>query len=487
MLRRTMALSSPYRVLILLLAGAVTAACGAVPIELLPDASTKDAADTVGDVTIDINQDIALPDTGADAKKDVDPNAKEQCNNNLDDNGDGRVDENCWPAPNLRADETWYDFGTVTFGGAKAPAPTFQFDAALKNQGMVLVARDITAGQKAYVWLEQLVTPAGLQLIGSGDQWATSINRTGPSIGGATALIGESPAATVSAGTWTFGFVRALQVPWLYQGAPQKGYLQVGLLARPDNSDKPVVLDLDVYLVGGTTGMTPEQFGKSVQWQQMRAKVESLWNGKDKVQNPIGVKLGEVQFFALDGADGQKFKYLDNVLAGDATNELTQVYEATGALRPQSTAVTLVLVSGLDDNGMPVAAGLSQLAGINGLANSRMSGMAVAIEEATWAQALAEAGTTTTAGDVWGVIIAHELGHFLGLWHTDEHDGSLHDPLGDTPECQVTDQTLTPAACGNVIARNLMFWAPDSEGKALSISADQHTVVRRSVALHSAP
>ena len=471
-----------YNRFVCVLLSAALLSCGTVPIEALPDTFVKDAPDVDDDIAIDINLDIQFGDLGADdVKKDVDPNAKELCNNAIDDNGDGRIDENCWPAPNLRADETWYDFGTIAIGGGANPTRTF--DAPNKGEGLVLVARDITAGQKAYVWLEQLATPAGLQVIGAGDQWATSFNRTGPEVAGATALIGESPAVIVSAGTWTFGFVRALQPPWLYGGVPDKGFLQVGLLSRPDDGAKPAVLDLDVFLVGGTTGMTPEAFGKSVQWQQIRARVEKLWGS----QAAASIKLGDVQFFAIDGDDGVKFKYLDNVLAGDDTNELPAVYKVTGALRPQSSAATLVLVSGLDDKGLAVAAGLSQLAGINGQAGSRVSGMAMAIDEKMWAVAMAEAGTTTTVGDVWGVILAHEIGHFLGLWHTDEHDGSLHDPLADTPECKVTGQTLTPAVCGDVAARNLMFWSPDSLGNPLKISADQHTVARRSVALHPAP
>ncbi len=468
------------------LAGALAGACGAVPIDPLPDASTLDVPDAAGDVAIDINQDITLPDAGGDAKKDIDPNAKEICSNGIDDNGDGRIDENCWPAPNLRADETWYDFGVVAIGGAAGLAPTLTFNAPAKGQGMVLVARDITAGQKGYVWAEQLLSPAGLQLIGSGDQWAASLNRTYPSIAGATALIGESPQVTVSEGTWTFGFVRALQVPWQYGGTPDKGFLQVGLLSRADNTgQKQVAIDLDVFLVGATTGMTPDAFGKSAQWQLMRAKIEAMWSGKDKGQTPIGIVLGDVQFFALGGDSGTKFEYLDNVLAGDDTNELPQVYQATGALRPGSTAATLVLVRGLTDNNMPVAAGLSELGGLNGLATSRMSGMAVALNDADWQKAVAEGATGTTAGDVFGVIIAHEIGHFLGLWHTDEHDGSLHDPLGDTPECNVSGE-LTAAVCPSA-ATNLMFWAPDNQGHALNITADQHTVVRRSPVLHTLP
>ena len=468
--------------------GALAAACGTVPIEILPDARDAGEPDVATDVTIDINQDILNSGGETAIAKDIDPNAKELCDNNIDDNGDGRVDENCWPAPNLRPDEKWFDFGTVVISGAKGPAPTLTFAAPTKNQGMVLVARDITAGQKAYVWAEQLRTPSGLQEIGLGANWAEkSPNRAGPQVAGATALIGESAEVTVAEGVWEFGFVRADLPPWKYLGTPQKGALQLGLLSRPDVAQQPLVLDLDVYLVGGTTGMSPEAFGKSPQWQQMRSKVEALWNGKsDPGALGIGITLGDVQFFALEGDGAKEFKYIDNVLSGGADNELPKVYGLTGAMRPTSTAATLVLVSGLYDKGVGVYVGLSQLAGVNGMASSRFSGMAVVIDEKDWAVALAEGASGTTAGDVFGVILAHEIGHFLGLWHTDEADGTLHDPVADTGECQVAAPVLTPDLC-LVQARNLMFWQPDNQGKPLKITGDQRIVVRHSPALHPKP
>jgi len=44
--------------------------------------------------------------------------------------------------------------------------------------------------------------------------------------------------------------------------------------------------------------------------------------------------------------------------------------------------------------------------------------------------------------------IAHEMGHFLGLYHTSEPDRSRHDPLPDTPECT--------GACSPEFQRNIM-------------------------------
>ncbi len=57
----------------------------------------------------------------------------------------------------------------------------------------------------------------------------------------------------------------------------------------------------------------------------------------------------------------------------------------------------------------------------------------------------ASSGVTVAVGALWveaedapnldlmGQVVTHELGHQLGLWHTSEREGVLHDLLADTP------------------------------------------------------
>lgn len=91
-----------------------------------------------------------------------------------------------------------------------------------------------------------------------------------------------------------------------------------------------------------------------------------------------------------------------------------------------------------------------------------------------------------------GQVIAHELGHALGLFHTTEGPlrdrgggpTAVHDQLDDTPECPSAndrapaDGSLSSAECTDHDARNLMFWAPTRGASALTPM--QSDVVRRS-------
>ncbi len=72
------------------------------------------------------------------------------------------------------------------------------------------------------------------------------------------------------------------------------------------------------------------------------------------------------------------------------------------------------------------------------------------------------------------LTIAHETGHSMGLYHTSERDGSMHDTIYDTPTCAGGSDSACPDGT------NLMFWS----GHYPNLSAGQAYVLRRSPIVH---
>ncbi|MBF0424887.1 MAG: hypothetical protein HQL66_03595 [Magnetococcales bacterium] len=88
--------------------------------------------------------------------------------------------------------------------------------------------------------------------------------------------------------------------------------------------------------------------------------------------------------------------------------------------------------------------------------------------------------------NVMGDTAAHEIGHFLGLFHTTESDGQTHDPLADTPECTLAqdsnhDGSLSAEECANLDGYNLMFWIASTTGMDQSaLTPNQQAIIRAS-------
>ena len=90
-----------------------------------------------------------------------------------------------------------------------------------------------------------------------------------------------------------------------------------------------------------------------------------------------------------------------------------------------------------------------------------------------------------------GETAAHEMGHWLGLFHTTEANGTYFDPLSDTAQCAISrdndnDAKVYPEECEGYGADNLMFWTAWSSSsqaagkKQENLSSEQQYILKYS-------
>ncbi len=160
----------------------------------------------------------------------------------------------------------------------------------------------------------------------------------------------------------------------------------------------------------------------------------------------IGLRLGRDRHFEVVGASARTF----SVIEDDA--EVGELFTfSAGAARP---AINVFLIrSGADFLGIAGGAPGAQV--VHG---THASGIAIGFEDLQSILRMAPP-------DLAGTVIGHETGHFLGFFHTTEQDGTVVEPLEDTPECPIArdldgDGILLPEECAGLGAENVMFWAP---------------------------
>lgn len=158
----------------------------------------------------------------------------------------------------------------------------------------------------------------------------------------------------------------------------------------------------------------------------------------------------------------------------DDTNAIAQVLDDAGmeAFLAQASRAT----SGRGDKGincfiMPRLAGdtLGMDGSIPGpgiIHGTPKSGLIAQAAPLGWAMAGRDAHETDQV--VLAKILAHEMGHYFGLFHTTESDGSRTPILSDRPHCGSDndddgDGTVTGPECRGKGADYLMFWVFDSD------------------------
>lgn len=219
----------------------------------------------------------------------------------------------------------------------------------------------------------------------------------------------------------------------------------------------------------------------------------------ETILSRAGVALGSVTFEDLPDALATRLSQGVDIDDASTCGDLAALF-AAGAPGRQ---VNLFLVPNFITKDVPAG---TAIAGIDGtipgpatVSPTINSGAAISIADL-------RSGTCTGSpidlhrcgADFTAYIAAHELGHFFGLYHVTESDGSGFDPLSDTATCDCTscnggaactsdtamgaDQCTASATCGG--GDDLMFWIVDQNYSQGLLSDEQIQVIRANPAVY---
>ncbi len=260
-------------------------------------------------------------------------------------------------------------------------------------------------------------------------------------------LVPVSPSLPASAGVWTLSlFLDASALP---------ATVTCGMVNRVGDVAADNSVDIAVIFVGVdgiSAGMNATSGAGDASVQAALAALGDLWSG-------LGVTLGDVRY--------------DDFSGDVATYSSVDGYEEFGELlrtADDEPELTFYFVQDIDLGDGASILGLSGgPPGIAAHGGTSKSGVAINV------------ANIVASPDQVALIMAHEGGHFLGLFHPTENDMSGEDPLDDTPVCATdadADGTLTSAECADAGADNVM-WPTAQVGTATTFSANQAWVVAR--------
>lgn len=291
------------------------------------------------------------------------------------------------------------------------------------------------------------------------ENFAGSPTRMAPNGGRAHALIPNAPALPFASGRYQ------LQVGTdATQMATYRAYAVVKRGALPARGR----IDID-FLFVGVPGLSAANAASNSAFNRAFDVFRERYAA-------MGVDVGDVRYVDVTGADAERYAVIDSTEGPG--NELEALYRLAERYT-DNDRFHFYMVRAIDDSAGQGLVTLGISGGIPGpvpVPGRRASGVAV-----------------TTEGyerdpELLGHIMAHEAGHYLGLFHISERDGSSHDPLYDTAECRRDrdangDGALTHDECRGAGIENVMFWSADVDVPQ-SFSADQALVVMRNPTIH---
>ena len=304
----------------------------------------------------------------------------------------------------------------------------------------------------------------------------------------------------ITPGTWKFtvnDFAQeCTQVTNCSGGGATDSY-DVQAYFKPGIAPATGTVDFAFYFVGGpvtyTAAPNSAAFAKMLgSLAQILAKA-GLCIGKVTLYDvPDWVKQSTVLSGSIDADNQKPCGPLSRLLMLSAPGNQVNIFLVTGFQNASGSPINTVGVDGT-------------IPGPSGVGGTPSSGAAANGSDLVVTASCGTGVSPRTCGpDAVAYIVAHEAGHFMGLYHTTERTGDQFDPVADTKKCECTSCAPTLASKGTCAANrppttptdmldsycvsgasvpqcgggdNLMFWLL-GDHSAAAVSPQQGQVMR---------
>lgn len=189
-----------------------------------------------------------------------------------------------------------------------------------------------------------------------------------------------------------------------------------------EESEPGTVIDLNIYLVG-VQGITAANAAANADMQESLTKFGEIYAA-------AGLTIGQITYNDITGNDAMRFSV---IRSEDDVSSLVTLSKPVGPTQNDALTMNVFFVRSFALGGaIGISLGLPGPAGLHG---TNGSGVAFTTEFLGQQVPDQENRGTVNGNDLTAQVLAHEIGHYLGLFHTTEQS-LQHDPLDDTPECQ---------------------------------------------------
>jgi hypothetical protein len=281
----------------------------------------------------------------------------------------------------------------------------------------------------------------------------------------ATVPVGGTPwlsAGKLPTGTYTAKFALVATGYRTFSAPAPTGTFDVTVIKKKTGATLSAAVDLNVVLVG-TNNVTASHTTKGQQnLNSLFAQVAQYYN-----QSGVGIRLGSINVIDWP-CDGY---------ANVGTSGLSDLFTNGARVLPAGTAgkaLNIFLTSTIQNDVAGLGSGVVIDGYSGGIGGPVTNGTpASGLVFATFDRIGPNAGTTAsnpvfnpncasssnpcslTEVDAafWNMetTIAHEMGHFLGLNHPSESDGTVHDQLYDTPVCTAVNASIGALTIGSCL------------------------------------